>query len=190
MAIFSQFVTPPQPSMQLRSTSPYHLSTQLPTGQYSSPSPHGPSSPMTTSLYFVMPSPSSLAHTTLTPLSSTLNIDMHKATRERMGRHRDRVKIFLTIENEDYRDLESHEPPVNEDRIFYEALGKHNRKGRVYGFGSQASLSYYNTSGVESSWRPSYRAEDGQVLWEEYEELCAQLVRQMQGEMQEDRERQ
>ncbi|KAK9140497.1 hypothetical protein Scep_010178 [Stephania cephalantha] len=99
---------------------------------------------------------------------------------------------FIRLRDEalSQRDPESQEPPINEDRILYEALGKHDRKGRVYGFGSQASLSYYGTSGSDSSRRPSYRAEDGQALWEEYEELHEQLVRQMQDEMQEEREHQ
>ncbi|KAK9105426.1 hypothetical protein Scep_022270 [Stephania cephalantha] len=70
------------------------------------------------------------------------------------------------------------------------ALGKHDRKGRVCNFSSHASLSYYGTSTAEPSRKPSYRAEDGHALWEEYEELRAQLVRQMQGEMQEEREHQ
>ncbi|KAK9130522.1 hypothetical protein Sjap_011009 [Stephania japonica] len=88
------------------------------------------------------------------------------------------------------QDSSSQEPPIDEDQIMYETTGGHDQKGQVCGFGSQASISYYGNSGAGSPQRPLYRAEDAQALPVEYEELQGQLVRQMQHDMQEERERQ
>ncbi|KAK9157501.1 hypothetical protein Scep_004075 [Stephania cephalantha] len=140
---------------------------------------------MTTSPHFVTPSPSSSAHTTSTSVSSPLNVEMHEVAGARTRRQQDRVKIFVTVEHEEYHFTYR---KSNEAKIYEAYLKKAGKRTTLLDYATKPFRS--ENRSAKSSRRLSYRAEDGQALWEEYEELREQLMRQMQGEMQEERERQ
>ena len=68
-------------------------------------------------------------------------------------------------------------PPQTDEQILYEAVGKRDKKGRVYGFGSQASHFFGSIDGAGSSRGPQYGPHEDSQLRQDYERLQAELLR-------------